>query len=155
MASDDTHIICFGNELHGDDGVGPAVHALLATKALPPGVRLMRADVAGLAAIGCFDGCRRAVVVDALRGFGAPGSVHDLDALPLADEASRDEASGGFHGAGVGALLRLLPVALEHLPEIRLIGIEIESTTPFSPGLSAPVAGSIAMAARKVMEQLP
>lgn len=155
MASDDTHIICFGNELHGDDGVGPAVHALLATKALPPGVRLMRADVAGLAAIGCFDGCRRAVLVDALRGFGAPGSVHDLDALPLVDGASRDEASGGFHGAGVGALLRLLPVALEHLPEIRLIGIEIESTTPFSPGLSAPVAGSIATAARKVMEQLP
>jgi hydrogenase maturation protease len=154
MASDDTHIICFGNELHGDDGVGPAVHALLATKALPHGVRLMRADVAGLAAIDCFGDCRRAVVVDALRGFGVPGSVHELDALPLTDEASQDEAGGGFHGAGVGALLRLLPVALEHLPEIRLIGIEIESTAPFTPGLSAPVAGSIATAARMVMEQL-
>lgn len=155
MASDDTHIICFGNELHGDDGVGPAVHALLATRPLPAGVRLMRADMAGLSAIGCFDGCRRAVVVDALRGFGAPGSVHDLDAWPLADEASHDEASGGFHGAGVGALLRLLPVALDALPEIRLIGIEIESTAPFTPGLSAPVADSIAMAARLVMQQLP
>jgi hydrogenase maturation protease len=154
MASDDTHIICFGNELHGDDGVGPAVHALLAATALPPGVRLMRADLAGLAAIACFDDCRRAVMVDALRGFGAPGSIHELDALPLANEASADEAASGFHGAGVGALLRLLPVALEHLPEIRLIGIEIESTTPFTPGLSAPVAGSIATAARMVMEQL-
>ena len=91
----------------------------------------MRADIAGLAAIGCFDGCRRAVVVDALRGFGAPGSVHDLDAL-----------------------LRLLPLALAHLPEIHLIGIEIESTQPFTPGLSHPVAGSIARAARRVMEHL-
>lgn len=154
MASDETHIICFGNELHGDDGVGPAVHALLAARRLPAGVRLMRADLAGLAAINCFDNCRRAVVVDALRGFGAPGSVHDIDALPIADEARHDEASGGFHGAGVGALLCLLPLALEHLPEIRLIGIEIESTAPFTPGLSAPVADSIATAARMVMEQL-
>ena len=154
MASDDIHIICFGNELHGDDGVGPAVHALLATKRLPSGVRLMRADIAGLAAIGCFDGCRRAVVVDALRGFGAPGSVHDLDALLLAEAADTDEAPGGFHGAGVGALLRLLPLALAHLPEIHLIGIEIESAQPFTPGLSHPVAGSIARAARRVMEHL-
>ena len=78
------HVICFGNELHGDDGFGPAVHARLAVGPLPAGVRLMRADIAGLAAIGCFEGCGQAIVVDALRGFGPAGSLHALDPADFA-----------------------------------------------------------------------
>jgi hydrogenase maturation protease len=152
MASEPSrlHIVCFGNELHGDDGFGPAVHARLAAGPLPAGVRLLRADLAGLAAIGCFEGCDDAIVVDAVAGFGPPGSLHELDAAGLADAAARDEAPGGFHGAGVGSLLRLLPAALPRVPSIRLLGAEIGQLQPYSPGLSPPVAAAVATAAARI-----
>lgn len=152
MASEPLHIVCFGNELHGDDGFGPAVHARLAATALPADVRLMRADLAGLAAIGCFDGCRAAIVVDAIRGFGPPGSLHELDATAIAAGAA-DEADSGFHGAGVGSLLRLLPAALERVPPIRLVGAEIAHLAAFSPGLSAPVAAAVEQATARIRER--
>ena len=50
LAPRSIHVICFGNELHGDDGFGPAVHARLAAAPLPGHVRLLRADIAGLVA---------------------------------------------------------------------------------------------------------
>jgi hypothetical protein len=65
-------------------------------------VRLLRADIAGLAAIGCFEGCGQAIVVDALRGFGPAGSLHALDPADFAADAARAEAPAGFHGAGLG-----------------------------------------------------
>lgn len=146
------HVICFGNELHGDDGFGPAVHACLADGPIPPGVRLLRADLAGLAAINCFDGCHRAIVVDALSGFGPPGSVHDLDAAELIAAAARDEAPAGFHGAGVGSLLQLLPAALAQVPPIRVVGAEIGRLAAFTPGLSPAVAPAVRRAAARIRE---
>ena len=155
MASERIHIICFGNELHGDDGFGPAVHARLGASPLPAGVSLMRADVAGLAAIRCFAACDRGILVAALRGFGPPGSVHDLDTAEVAEAAARDEAPAGFHGAGVGALLELLPAALDHVPPSRLVGVEIERVSAFSPGLSAIVAAAVEGACQRIREHLP
>lgn len=152
MGSERVHVICFGNELHGDDGFGPAVHAHLAAAPLPAHVRLMRADIAGLAAIGCFEGCAQAIVVDALCGFGPAGSLHTLDPTDFATDAARAEAPAGFHGAGLGALLQLLPAALEQLPQIRLIGVEAARVAPFSPGLSACVAARVNDAAARIRE---
>ena len=40
MACERIHVICFGNELHGDDGFGPAVHARLADLTVYVGERL-------------------------------------------------------------------------------------------------------------------
>lgn len=154
MASETVHIICFGNELHGDDGFGPAVHQHLAALSLPAHGRLMRANGAGLSAIACFEDCQRAVVVDALSGFGAPGSLHDLDAVDIAPAAAADEAPAGFHGAGLGAILALLPLALDTLPTIRLVGVEMCRVDAFSPGLSAPVAAAVDSAARRVLEHV-
>ena len=154
MGSERIHIVCFGNELHGDDGLGPAVHALLSQAPLPEGVRLMRADVAGLSAIACFENCDRVIIVDALRGHGPAGTLHQLDALPLVEAAARDEAPAGFHGAGVGALLRLLPAALDTLPRMVLIGVEILAIRPFSPGLSAPVGARVGATAERVLSLL-
>ena len=119
------HVICFGNELHGDDGFGPAVHARLAAAPVPEHVRLLRADIAGLAAIGCFEGCGQAIVVDALRGFGPAGSLHALDPADFAADAARAEAAAGFHGAGLGALLQLLPLPESRLRIVGLIALAV------------------------------
>lgn len=146
MASD-THIICIGNELHGDDGIGPALHARLLSRGLPDGVRLMRADVASARVFGCFEACRRAIVVDALRGFGLPGSVHSLRPDQVAPEA------GAAHGAGLGSVLDALPSVLDQVPEIHVIGVEVESISAFRPGLSAAVSAALDEAELRILER--
>lgn len=138
MAPDSTHIVCFGNELHGDDGFGPAVYEHLLAIGLPSGTRLFRADVSGISATRCFEACDRAIVIDALRGYGTPGSLHQLDG-----GLATVEAPAGSHGAGVGALLELLPAMLPCPPRITIIGTEIERAQSFSPGLSTTVAATV------------
>lgn len=146
MASDRTHVICFGNELHGDDGFGPAVFAELQTQPLPGYVRLYRADVAGLSALNCFADCDRALVVDAIRGFGAVGSVHRLT---VNDVVAEESLSG--HGAGVGSVLELLPSALPTLPCVDVLGAEVEDVSPFHMGLTPRVAAAIPEAIEHVL----
>lgn len=146
MRSEPVHIVCFGNELHGDDGFGPALYERLAALPLPAGVQAMRADVAGLGAIRCFEACSRALVVDALHGFGEPGSLHVLTPGQIEPEA------GGFHGSGVGGLLAMLPAVLPQPPSIRVVGVELAAVQAFVPGLSRPVAAALDDALAKVLE---
>lgn len=137
MASD-CHIICFGNELHGDDGFGAAMHARLAALPWRAGVRVFRADTSGCAALSLFEDCERAILVDAVSGFGAPGSLHCLPA-----EAIAEEPDGGGHGFGVGGLLRLAAATLARMPQIHLIGVEAACMRAFTPGLSPAVAANL------------
>ncbi|HMV53382.1 MAG TPA: hydrogenase maturation protease [Rhodocyclaceae bacterium] len=145
MASD-CHVICFGNELHGDDGFGPAVHARLADMRLPDGVRLFRADTSGIAALPLFEGCDRVLLVDAVSGFGAPGSIHTLPPEAIALEG----ASG--HGFGIGGLLRIAAATLPTLPAIRLVVVETSRVTAFMPGLSPEVDAALPAAVDSIME---
>ena len=64
------HVICFGNELHGDDGFGAAVHRRLAAMPLPADARLFEAGTRGLDALGLFEGCAEAILVDAAEPAG-------------------------------------------------------------------------------------
>lgn len=133
-----THVICFGNELHGDDGFGPALHAELTGLGLPPDTRLMRADAASPSAIDCFEGCDQVLVIDALSGYGPPGSLHVLAAEAIA----REETPG--HGAGVGCLLETVLKVLPQPPQISIVGVEADRIDPFRPGLSRAVAAAMA-----------
>lgn len=143
------HIVCFGNEPHGDDGFGAAVHDCLSRVPLPDHVRLYRADIAGLAALACFEDCDEAIVVDALHGYGPPGSVHELAPGRVAVEEP-----GGSHGTGVGGLLRLLPEVLPRMPRIRLIGAEIACIDAFRPGLSGAVAAALDAATHRILRHV-
>ena len=68
------HIICFGNLWQGDDGFG--IHVFRRLKegcVLPRQVKVFEGGVAGLQALPYFEGCRKAIVVDALRSAGNLG----------------------------------------------------------------------------------
>lgn len=149
MAAETIHIVCFGNELHGDDGFGPAIYRRLADLTLPTGVHVMRADVGGLAALACFENCTRAIVVDALAGFGPPGSLHLLEPADIAAE------SGAQHGLGLGSLLQLLPAALACPPRVQVVGVEMAALQAFSPSLSPVVAAGLDNALERVLALLP
>lgn len=148
-ASARIHIICFGNELHGDDGFGAAMHERLSQLPLPGHVGLYRADIAGLAALDCFEHCAQAIVVDALQGYGPPGSVHELEPAAVAVEEP-----GGSHGTGVGGLLRMLPEVLPRLPRIRVIGAEIARIDAFRPGLSGAVTAALGPATQRILRHV-
>ena len=136
-------VICFGNPWHGDDGFGHHVFRRLEGR-----VAAVDAGTAGLNALPYFEGCTKAVVVDAVRLGGPVGMVHRLVATDLAPA----ERKPTLHGLGVDDLLAALPLVLREPPEIVLIGAEIGAIHAFDDQLSAPVGSAVAVATRLVLE---
>lgn len=126
------HIVCFGNELHGDDGFGIRVHAELCRLAWAEDVEIFNAGIAGLGALRFLEHCRQAILVDALANFGNVGEVCVLRPEELAD---RPQQLTG-HSRGIPYLLEALKVIREPLPDILIIGVEIATIIPFAPGLT-------------------
>ena len=93
------HVICFGNPWHGDDGFGQHVF-----RRLPPGVTAFDAGTAGLNALGYFEGCAKAVIVDAVRTGARAGTLHRL--VPSDLEIPSGEFS--LHELGVSTVLAAL-----------------------------------------------
>ncbi|MCW2314500.1 hydrogenase maturation protease [Rhodoblastus acidophilus] len=136
-------ILCFGNPLHGDDGVGAAVFAALSARKPPEGLEVIEAGTPGPAALALFEDCDEAIVVDALAPAGSPGRV-----AQLAPEGIDAETTPAPHGMGLGYILRALNALPGPRPEIRIIGIEAASHRPFQPGLSPAVARAAGEVAR-------
>jgi len=132
------HLICFGNDLHGDDGFGAAVCRCLEEFPLPGDVRVFEAGTRGLDALALFEGCDEAIVVDAAEPAGHPGRLAFPDAATCAEDSSLPG-----HGAGVGYLLRAL-AALGTAPRLRILTAEAAALTPFQPGLSASMEAAVA-----------
>jgi len=126
------HIVCFGNELHGDDGFGSRIYQQLCLSAWPKDVEIFNAGIAGLNALRFLEDCRLAILVDALANFGNAGEVFVLRPEDLLD---RPQSHTG-HGLGIPYLLESLKVIREPLPDIRIVGVEIATIQPFFLGLS-------------------
>jgi hydrogenase maturation protease len=126
------HIVCFGNELHGDDGFGVRVYAELCRQVWPKDVEVFNAGIAGLNALRFLENCSQAILVDALARFGNPGDVCLLRPEELADGQPR--LSG--HGLGIPYLLEALTIIRNPLPDIVIVGVEVESVKPFCMRLS-------------------
>ena len=146
-------IVCFGNPLHGDDGVGPAVAARLAEGPLPDGVAVVDAGTPGPAALALFENCDRVIVVDASAPAGAPGRVWS----PTVEEIAPENVRAG-HGVGVGHLLACLAALGAPPPRVEILAVEAASVAAFRPGLSAPVARAVdevAARLRRIVEATP
>jgi hydrogenase maturation protease len=147
------HIIGFGNAWQGDDGFG--IHVLRRLRerhGLPPQVRVFDAGIAGFAAVGFFEGCSKAVIVDALKTGGRVGRVRRLrldDLDPPGPELS-------LHAFGVAHLLTALPVVFEGRPrpEIVVIGAEIGEVRRFTDELTPPQEAAIERAVRLVRREM-
>ena len=146
------HVICFGNLWQGDDGFGIRVFERLRDRSdWPTDVKVFEAGTAGLAALGYFEGCRKAVIVDALKTGGAPGRVRRLalDEIEVPDEAY------SLHQLGVNHLLAAMMGAVtgRELPEVVVIGAEAGEIDPFtdrlSPALEAALEPAIDLIARE------
>ena len=145
------HILCFGNLWHGDDGFGLHVlQQLREQRRLPRDVRTFDAGTAGLNALPLFEGCTRAVLVDAITTGAIIGQVHRIS---LNDYTTPNSVQQGMHGSGVETLLAALPSAFagSTTPELVLIGAEVGQIAPFTTVLSPPIEAAIAQAVKLVM----
>jgi len=131
-------VICFGNAWHGDDGFGHHVYGRL-----PADTDAVDAGTAGLNALPYFDGCAKAVLVDAVRTGAPPGTLHRL--LPNDLQAPGGEFS--LHDLGVASLL----AALHDPPEVVLIGAAVGKLRTFTDRLSPPLAAAVPTAIRLVL----
>lgn len=145
-------VVCIGNDLVADDGVGHAVHRVLAAQVPAAGMRLQLLGLGGMSLVDKFQGEEQLIVVDAVQ-FGAPaGTIHVLDwaALP---------ASGcqfSCHGIGIREAIevarKLFP---EMTPEtVHLVGIEGRCFDQLGEGLSAEVQAAVLPAAAAVLNLL-
>lgn len=138
------HIICFGNDLQGDDGFGQRVYTLLCQLVWPEDIMLYNAGIAGLNALGYLQNCQQAILVDALANFGQIGELFLLKPEELADRPQ----SLSSHGLGLAYLLAAVNSLPTVQPDIVIVGVEIASIQPFYIGLS----DSTEQAASKAVE---
>jgi hydrogenase maturation protease len=136
------HVVCFGNALHGDDGFGQHVLRRLEQR----GVTAFDAGTAGLNALPYFEGCAKAIVVDAVRTGARVGAVHRLGVGDL-DAPGRGLS---LHDLGVGSLL----AALRRSPEVVVIGAEVGEIRTFTDGLSAPLEAAVPRAVELVLREI-
>jgi len=147
------HVVCFGNVWQGDDGFGIHVfRRLRGLKSLPRRVKVFEGGLAGLGAIDYFAGCRKAVVVDALKTGGQVGRVRRLgprDLIPPGPELS-------LHAFGVAHLLRALPVVFgdRAVPEVVVIGAEVGATQSFTDTLTRPLEAAVGRTVRLVRHEM-
>jgi len=145
-----TLIVCIGNDLVADDGVGNEIYRLLQTRELPEGVRVCLLGVGGMALIDELQGEDRLIVVDAVQLGAAAGAIHALgwDQIPANDLRP---VSG--HGIGVREALqvcrRLYPERAAS--EIYLIGVEGVCFDHVGAGLTAEVKAALPKAVETIV----
>jgi hydrogenase maturation protease len=144
-------IVCIGNDLVADDGIGHEVFGQLTKRALPEGVRVSLLGVGGMDLIEELDGEITLVVVDAVQFGAAPGTLHIMawDQIP-----SQEVRPVSGHGIGVKEALqvcrRLYP---ERAAErIYLVGIEGACFDQVGAGLTPAVQAAVPRAVEEIIK---
>jgi hydrogenase maturation protease len=129
-------ILGVGNLLMSDDGVG--IHAVRELQLdPPPGVTLADVGTDYLSALPFMERASRVLILDAVQGRGAPGTIYRL----APEDVELRPVGGSAHATSVLETRRLLaPQAA--WPEITVLGIE-PFCLNFGLALSPPVAQTL------------
>ncbi|MCC6136351.1 MAG: hydrogenase maturation protease [Candidatus Contendobacter sp.] len=144
-------VFCFGNPLHGDDGVGPRIAERLRQGYLPVDVRVVDAGSDGLALTTLLADCAAAVLVDAERSSGPAGQIAVLRLDPAQWPEPDPRCS---HSADLGFALCAAHVESGDLPPIHLVTVTVSDFTPFRIGLSPVVARAVPLAVAAIARLL-
>jgi hydrogenase maturation protease len=146
-------VVCAGNELGRDDGVGIRVGRILKRLELPEGIDVRFFQELGWELLDVMRSAPRVIVVDATWSGRAAGTctVGKLEALAAAERSPL-----GCHGFGLPLLAemarQLAPKAPE--PRVTLVGIEAERLDGFSTELSPRVRDALPEAVGLVLTEL-
>ena len=136
-----------GNIFFGDDGFGPEVIRHVPPQLGGPGVELVDYGIRGMhLAYDLLDGCDALVLIDAVPGRGAPGTVHVFEA----DHDSLSATAGlDAHAMDPGAVFASLNALGGTPPHTVVIGCEVARVEE-GIGLSEEVTAAIPAAVRAV-----
>ncbi|PSW04334.1 hydrogenase maturation protease [Photobacterium lipolyticum] len=154
------NIICFGNQLCSDDGVGYAVFELLQTElASRPAdesrIQLFYAANSGQRALPLFFNCTHTIVVDALesQSFGRPGKLYCFDGDDLASMTGTDrETHVSSHMMALPQIWQLINTLMDTPPEMTVFAIEVADVTTFNQAISGKVAKAVPKVARRIIQ---
>jgi hydrogenase maturation protease len=125
-----TLILGMGNLLLCDEGVGVHVARALAQHDLPPDTAVVEAGTAFLDVLPDIEKADRILLIDAMEGGGAPGSVYRV---PF-DQCQHPEMLASLHGFDLSRVLFM--AGSNRAPEVTVFGVEparIEWGTELSP----------------------
>jgi hydrogenase maturation protease len=142
-----TRILCIGNELVHDDGVGIHIGRILVTLPLPAHVRVEFAPQLGFDLLDAVAGAERIVLVDAMSTGRAPGTCVSLEGSAIERYNSGASAS---HSISIAELMELAQrLAPERDPAtLHFVGVEgilfSEYGTQLSPEVEAAIPEAVA-----------
>lgn len=140
-----TRVLCLGNELIADDGVGPAVAEELRGRSFD--AEVVENCLAGLALLDDLLGVERLVVVDAVAtGSAPPGTVHVLTEEDVAvSPAGWQHAMGLFESIDLARALGLCAPG-----EVVLVAVEAGDLVNVGGPLTDAVREAVSMVATLV-----
>jgi hydrogenase maturation protease len=113
-------VLCVGNPIARDDGIGIRVARILGACSLPAGVAVEERANLAIDVLDLLRAHERIVIVDAMTTGAPPGTCRTLDARDAADLA---QLPCCCHALGLAELLRIA-IALDPEPVQRQVGAE-------------------------------
>jgi len=156
MATLRVRIICLGNPLMLDDGVGIKIAKVFNEMKLPEGVDVIEGGVAGVDILDMVMGVHKVVFVDAICTGGTPGTVQRFDLKKLIEECTSTSLEERLaHSLDLLAALKIgYTVFPEKMPEeVVLIGVEVKDRGS-GVGLSKEVQEAIPKIVEKVLNEV-
>ncbi len=148
-----TRVLCLGNELVCDDGVGIRVGRILMALPLPADVHVELAPHLGFDLLEVVAAADRVVLVDAMSTGQPPGTCVTLEGRGIERHAAGASLS---HTIGIAELMELAhKLAPERAPAtLRFVGVEGVTFTDFGTELSPEVAAAIPEAVDAVLRAI-
>ncbi len=143
-------VVGLGNQLLGDDGLGPAAVHALAERGLGPDVDLREAAAGGLRLLELLEGYTRAVLIDACEtSHCAPGTIK---VMPLEEAAVALPGACG-HGIRLDEAIALGRALGVRLPaEVVCVSVAVADARTFRESLSPEVARAVPEVVARVAE---
>jgi len=136
----DVLVLGLGNILCGDDGAGVvAVHRIRRDYVMPPGVRVVDGGTLGLDLLALVAATDRAILVDAVRADGAPGTLVRLTGAEVG-QAVYERLSP--YQIGVADLLAGAAMCERYPEEVVIVGV-VPEMTDLQLGCTPPVQASL------------
>jgi hydrogenase maturation protease len=141
-----TRILCIGNELVRDDGVGIRIGRILAALPLPDGVSVELAPQLGFDLLDAVSSADRIVLVDAMSTGRPVGTCVTMDGQAIERYSAGASAS---HTIGIAELMKLAQQLAPQRPPATLhfVGVEGiafgEYGTELSPEVAAAIPGAV------------
>jgi hydrogenase maturation protease len=143
-------IVGIGNQYRHDDGVGPLIARALRARHLP-GVRVLEHGGEGASLMAMWQDASCVILLDAVVGGGAPGTICQLDAA--VHPIPQDLLCASTHAFGVAQAIELAR-ALGELPgNLMVYAIEGRDFTP-GIGLTPEVEAAVRQVIQRVTDRI-